>query len=81
MAGSWGGRRTQAYRAAVFARDGAVCAWCGGVATTVEHVIPRSRGGDPWDLGNGVPACLPCNLGRGNRPRPKGIPARPSRQW
>jgi 5-methylcytosine-specific restriction endonuclease McrA len=77
----WGGRQSVRYRAEVFARDGAVCAWCGGVATTVEHLTPVSLGGDPWDLGNGVPACRRCNLSRGNRARPPAVPPSPSRRW
>lgn len=81
MPDTWAGRATQRYRAAVFARDGEVCVWCGGVATTAEHVIPRSLGGDPWDLGNGVPACRSCNCSRGNRPRPERVPPTPSRPW
>ncbi|CAM5665649.1 HNH endonuclease OS=Streptomyces alboniger OX=132473 GN=CP975_12095 PE=4 SV=1 [Streptomyces alboniger] len=32
-------------RRALFARDGGRCMYCGGVATSVDHVIPRSRGG------------------------------------
>ena len=32
-------------RRAVFARDGGRCVYCGGVATSIDHVVPRSRGG------------------------------------
>ncbi|SOD66308.1 5-methylcytosine-specific restriction endonuclease McrA [Streptomyces zhaozhouensis] len=47
-------------RRALFARDGGRCAYCGGVATSVDHVIPRSRGGQhAWD--NVVAACRSCN--------------------
>jgi 5-methylcytosine-specific restriction endonuclease McrA len=27
------------------ARDGHRCGYCGGVATTVDHILPRARGG------------------------------------
>jgi len=33
---------------------------------TLDHVVPRSRGGDSvWE--NVVTACAPCNLRKGNR--------------
>jgi 5-methylcytosine-specific restriction endonuclease McrA len=36
------------------------CAYCGGVPTTEDHIIPRSKGGkDAW--WNVIPACQPCN--------------------
>ena len=47
-------------RRALFARDGGRCVYCGGVATSVDHVVPRSRGGKhSWD--NVVAACRRCN--------------------
>src|SRR5919204_6356632 len=33
-------------RRAIFARDGGRCVYCHGPAETVDHVLPRSRGGD-----------------------------------
>lgn len=30
---------------AVLARDDYTCAYCGGVADTVDHIVPRARGG------------------------------------
>ena len=40
-------------------RDGR-CAYCGGPAETVDHVLPKSRGGgSTWS--NLVAACVPCN--------------------
>lgn len=48
------------------ARDGGRCAYCGDRGSTVDHVIPRSRGGThAWD--NVVLACLPCNSRKGDR--------------
>ena len=32
-------------RRAVFARDGGRCVYCGAAATSLDHVVPRSRGG------------------------------------
>jgi len=53
-------------RRGVLRRDGSRCAYCGGAATTVDHVLPRSRGGtDTWL--NLVACCLRCNGIKGNR--------------
>jgi len=47
-------------RAALMHRDRFRCAYCGGKADTVDHVMPRSRGGDhTWE--NCVAACSACN--------------------
>ncbi len=60
-------------KTAIKARDKA-CAYCGGSAETVDHVIPRSRGGAlTWE--NAVAACLRCNHRKGNRtPAEAGMP-------
>jgi 5-methylcytosine-specific restriction endonuclease McrA len=53
-------------RRAVFARDGWVCQYCGHAAENVDHVIPRSQGGEQtWD--NVVAACRRCNSRKENR--------------
>jgi 5-methylcytosine-specific restriction endonuclease McrA len=53
-------------RAGVVARDEGRCAYCGGHATTVDHIVPRSRGGrNTWK--NTVAACGPCNQRKGDR--------------
>jgi 5-methylcytosine-specific restriction endonuclease McrA len=53
-------------RAGVLARDGRCCAFCGGAASTVDHVLPRSRGGgNTWE--NTVAACVTCNGRKGDR--------------
>ena len=47
-------------RKAVFARDGGRCVYCGAAATSLDHVVPRSRGGaHAWE--NVVSACSRCN--------------------
>jgi len=47
-------------RAALMHRDRFRCAYCGAKADTVDHVVPRSRGGDhSWE--NCVAACATCN--------------------
>ncbi|MEV0606649.1 HNH endonuclease [Polymorphospora rubra] len=53
-------------RAGVLVRDGRCCAYCGGPASTVDHLLPRSRGGrDTWL--NTVAACGPCNNRKADR--------------
>ena len=59
-------RRTALSRKAVFIRDHHRCQYCGGHADSIDHIIPRSRGGaTTWT--NVVTACSPCNLQKGNR--------------
>ena len=55
-------------RRALFARDDWRCVYCGttGGRLTLDHVVPRSRGGESvWE--NVVTSCAPCNLRKGNR--------------
>ncbi|WP_203922774.1 HNH endonuclease [Rugosimonospora africana] len=53
-------------RSGVINRDDGRCAYCGGHATTVDHVMPRSRGGkNSWR--NTVAACGGCNQRKGDR--------------
>ena len=56
----WKNRRLE-----VLQRDGYICAYCGEEATSVDHVIPRSAGGD-HSLSNLVACCLKCNGRKGN---------------
>ena len=52
-------------------RDGPSCVWCGRSLwrrdLTVEHVVPRSRGGHLVSE-NALVACRACNRRRGSRP-------------
>ncbi len=58
------------HRGGVFIRDRHRCAYCGGKATTIDHVLPRSRGGD-WSWLNCVAACRACNNHKGDRTPPE----------
>jgi 5-methylcytosine-specific restriction endonuclease McrA len=59
-------RRTALSRRAVFARDDHRCQYCGGPADSIDHVLPRSRGGmHVWE--NVAAACRPCNLRKRDR--------------
>lgn len=59
----------------IFHRDSHSCQYCGytGEQLTLDHVIPRSRGGlDTWE--NLVTACVSCNVRKGNRtPKESGM--------
>ena len=60
--------RRRITRKAVLARDHWTCQYCGAdkPGLTVDHVIPRSRGGESvWE--NIVASCAPCNRRKGNR--------------
>jgi hypothetical protein len=63
----------QSVRFGVLARHDFACAYCGRrppeVSLQVDHVHPRSRGGDD-DPSNLVAACFQCNIGKGARPIP-----------
>lgn len=83
----WGAWGTEHYKPLVIAIYGTTCHLCGEPIPqgqfSIDHVIPRSRGGDPFDIANMRPACMDrCNKRRGNKlieeykPKPKA-----SRQW
>lgn len=53
-------------RRAVFVRDGHRCQYCGANAENIDHIVPRSRGGEhAWE--NVVAACRPCNTRKEDR--------------
>ena len=56
--GHWKRLRLQVLR-----RDAYTCAYCGGVADQVDHVWPKSRGGEDT-LENCVAACKECNYAK-----------------
>jgi 5-methylcytosine-specific restriction endonuclease McrA len=66
-------RRTALSRRAVFARDGYKCQYCGKPADSIDHVMPRSRGGEHvWE--NVAAACRSCNLHKRDRtPKEAGM--------
>lgn len=57
-------------RVRIFLRDAYRCQYCGTVKEpselTIDHIIPRSRGGTN-DALNLCAACIPCNNRKGNR--------------
>ncbi|MEX2294246.1 MAG: HNH endonuclease [Acidimicrobiales bacterium] len=59
-------RRAPLNRRGIFARDAHRCQYCGANAESIDHVIPRSKGGvHAWE--NVVAACRPCNVRKGDR--------------
>lgn len=53
-------------RAGVLRRDGRRCQYCGKRADTIDHIVPRSRGGaHTWE--NCVAACRGCNSRKADR--------------
>ena len=53
-------------RGALMRRDNYLCAYCGRKAETIDHVIPRSRGGQhAWE--NCVASCTICNHRKADR--------------
>ena len=60
------GRSTPVSRRGVLRRDAHRCGYCGNSANTIDHVMPRSRGGaDSWE--NLIACCLKCNNKKGDR--------------
>jgi 5-methylcytosine-specific restriction endonuclease McrA len=59
-------RRAPLNRRGVFARDDHRCQYCAGSAESIDHVVPRSRGGEhTWE--NVVAACRACNVRKRDR--------------
>lgn len=59
-------RRVPVSRRGVLRRDNQRCCYCGGSASTIDHVLPKSRGGrDSWE--NLVACCLHCNNRKSDR--------------
>ena len=59
--GKWKKLRLQ-----VLDRDGRQCP-CGKDADTVDHIIPRVKGGDMWAMDNLQAMCKACNSAKGGR--------------
>ncbi|GAB7193627.1 HNH endonuclease [Kineococcus sp. NUM-3379] len=75
-------RSALASRRAVLERDRHTCVYCGARARTVDHLLPRSRGGpDTWE--NLAACCEACNTAKADRTpqeagmRPRWTPWRP----
>lgn len=58
---------TKPSKAMIYKRDDNKCQYCGSTRSlTIDHVIPKSKGGgDTWD--NLVVACCSCNVKKGDK--------------
>ena len=54
-------------RRGVLERDRHRCVYCAGRASTVDHLVPVSRGGEERSWLNTVSACVPCNQAKADR--------------
>jgi 5-methylcytosine-specific restriction endonuclease McrA len=54
-------------RRGVLERDRHRCAYCAGRASTIDHLVPVSRGGEERSWLNTVSACVPCNQAKADR--------------
>lgn len=77
------GHRWRVLRAQILTAN-RVCAiqleGCTRYATTVDHITPISKGGDPYNRANLRPACSFCNRRRGSDTAIEPRPTR-SRDW
>ncbi len=61
-----GARKIPVSRRGVLRRDGHRCGYCGKSANTIDHILPKSRGGaDSWE--NLVACCLRCNNNKSDK--------------
>jgi len=56
----WKRRRPAVTNRNVLGRDNDTCGYCGGEASTIDHIHPRAHGGTN-DWMNVIAACSPCN--------------------
>ena len=55
------------WRENILARDRHTCHYCGSKENlTLDHIIPRCKGGARWDSSNVVTACRTCNQEKGS---------------
>lgn len=54
-------------RRLILKRDNYKCGYCGGYGNTLDHIIPKSKGGIT-SFNNCICACLSCNREKGSMP-------------
>ena len=62
-----GSGKWQKLRIQILDRDGWVCVVCNKPAHTVDHIVPRVRGGSMWEPSNLQSMCKSCNSAEGGR--------------
>lgn len=77
-----GTRRWQRARREVFERDGWRCMDCGRSGRLeCDHVVPLSRGGDPWAMSNLATRCRSCHIAKTRGERPPPVVPEAVRRW
>ena len=61
------GGKWKKLRIQILDRDGWQCSKCNRPAHTVDHIIPRVKGGDMWSPSNLQSMCKSCNSAKGGR--------------
>jgi 5-methylcytosine-specific restriction endonuclease McrA len=61
------GGKWKKLRIQILDRDGWQCSQCNRPAHTVDHIIPRVKGGDMWSPSNLQSMCKSCNSAKGGR--------------
>jgi 5-methylcytosine-specific restriction endonuclease McrA len=61
-------RKWRSFRLTILARDNYTCGYCGGDATSVDHVMPIKENPDQaFNAENCISACKACNSAKGSR--------------
>jgi 5-methylcytosine-specific restriction endonuclease McrA len=61
-------RRWRAFRLTILARDNYTCGYCGGDASSVDHVMPiKDHPEQAFNPENCISACKACNSAKGSR--------------
>ena len=80
--GGWKGYRWRRFRLQVFERDGWRCRSCGRAGRLeCDHIVPLSRGGAPFDLGNAQALCRGCHVTKSRGERPPKRESELRRRW
>src|SRR4029077_14391904 len=64
--------KAKKFRAAILERDGFVCHWCGGAATSVDYLRPLVDGGNPLTRATLSPRVFGATLDEARRSRTGG---------
>lgn len=55
----------QSFRKMILNRDKGICAYCGNYGDTIDHILPKSKGGLSV-FSNCICSCIDCNKTKGN---------------
>lgn len=63
---SSGGSKWKKLRLQILARDNHTCQYCGSEATTIDHIIPKAKGGSDTES-NLIASCRTCNTAKSDK--------------